>query len=154
MCRCGGFSPGGSGGGYVPPTVPVITPAWFRVGSYTFADFSSGSDSFDLNAYAIPIKGVVHGVIITPVTQFAGPLLESYAIQIGVVGDTARYQSPVDLLTVVPGNGVQVVSLPLLDQLDHVAATSLRIVAISQGTTLDAATAGAFYVDILISVTP
>ncbi len=138
----------------MPPTVPVITPAWFRVGSYTFADFSTVIDSFDLNAYTIPIKGVIHGTLITPVTQFAGPLLEAYSIQIGVVGDTARYQSPVDLLNVVPGNGVQIMSPPLLDQVNHVATSSLRIVAISQGTTLDAATAGAFYVDILISVTP
>jgi len=138
----------------VPPTVPVITPAWFRVGNYSFTDFSSGGDSFDLNAYTIPIKGVVHGTKITPVTQFAGALLEAYSIQIGVVGDTARYQSPVDLLNVVPGNQVHIMSPPLLDQVDHVATSTLRIVALSQGTTLDGATAGAFYVDILLSVTP
>ncbi len=138
----------------MPPTIPVITPAWFRVGSYTFADFSTGADNFDLDAYTLPIKAVVHGTKITPVTQFAGAFLDSYAIQIGVVGDTARYQSPVDLLNVVPGNTVQIMSLPLLDQVDHVATASLRIVALSQGALLDAATAGAFYVDILLSVTP
>src|SRR5689334_16710149 len=109
MC-CNGFgSPGSGGGGYVPPTIPVITPAWFRVGSYTFADFTSGSDSVELAAYAIPVKGVVHGRILTPVTQFAGALLTSYAIQIGIEGDTARCQAPVDLLNVAPGNGVQIV---------------------------------------------
>lgn len=148
--------PGGSsgGGGYVAPTVPVITPAWFRVGEYTFEDFSTDVDFFDLDAYNIPVKGVVHGLILTPTEIFTGPLLTSYAIQVGIVGETNRYQSPVDLFSVAPGAGIQIVTPPILDQISHVYVTPLHIVALSTGTTLDAATAGAFYLDILLSVTP
>ena len=138
----------------MPPTVPSIVAAWFRVGQYTFEDFSTGSDSNSLGVYVIPPKGVIHGLILTPTEQFAGPLLTSYAIQIGILGDTARYQSPVDLLNTVPGNGVQIVTPPLLDQINHVATSALYITALSQGTLLDEATAGAFYVDVYISVTP
>lgn len=138
----------------MPPTVPVITPAWFRIGSYTFEDFSTGSDSNSMGVYVIPPKGVIHGFALTPTEQFAGPLLTSYAIQIGLLGDTARYQSPVDLLNTVPGNGVQILTPPLLDQVNHVATSAIYLTALSQGALLDEATAGAFYVDVLISVTP
>ncbi len=138
----------------MPPTVPSIVAAWFRIGNFTFADFSTGSDSNSLGVYVIPPKGVIHGFILTPTQQFAGALLTSYAIQIGLLGDTARYQSPVDLLNTVPGNAVQIVTAPLLDQVNHVATSSIYLTALSQGTLLDGATAGAFYVDVYISVTP
>jgi hypothetical protein len=157
MCRCGGFGSdrgGGGGGGYVPPTVPVITPAWFRVGNYTYADFSTDNDEFQLSAAIIPAKGVIHGVLITPVTQFAGPGLTSLTMEAGIPGDLARYQSPVDLLSVVPGDTVQIMSPPLLDQVAHVGLSYFFLTARSTGSGLDSMTAGAFHVDWLISVTP
>lgn len=148
-----GFSGGSGGGGDFPPVAPVIVPAWFRVDSFTFEDFSTDGVEVSLASYVIPARGVLHGILITPVTQFAGVGLTSYTIECGITGTLDRFSSPLDVLAAVPGATVAQL-LPLFDQVNHSATTELQVTARTTGASLAAATAGAFTLDILISVSP
>lgn len=154
MCRCGGFGGGsGGGGGVFPPTAPVIVPAWFRIGAFTYEDFQTDNIEFSLNAYDLPTKGVMHGVVVTPVTQFAGPGFDAITVEFGIIGDYAKFTAPLDILSAVPGATVAQV-VQLFEQINHAAITDLFVTLRSVGAGLDAMTAGAFTIDALISVTP
>ncbi len=154
-CQCGfGGGSGGGGGGNFPPTSPVIVPAWFRIGTFDYADFSTDSDGGSWNIYDLQAKGVVHGLILTPVVQFAGPDLTSYTVSFGTAADETLFSGALNVLATVPGDGVAQVTSPLLIQLDHVNPADLFLWTRTTGAGLDAATAGQFTLDMLISVSP
>ncbi len=149
-----GWPGSGSSSGTFPPTAPVIVPAWFRIGTFTHEDFQTDNTVFALNPYDLPIKCVVHGLILTPVTQFDGVAITSYTLEIGTTTDPERFAGPFEMLDVDPGTGVVFQTAALLDQADHVNPVDMFITARSVGAGLDASTAGEFYLDMLLSVTP
>jgi hypothetical protein len=154
-CQCGfGGGSGGGGGGTFPPTAPTIVPAWFRIGTFDFSDFSTDNDVASWNEYDLPVKGVVHGLILTPVVQFAGVGLTSYTVSVGTAADETLFSGALDVLAAVPGDGVAQVTSPLLIQLDHVSIVDVFLWTRTTGTGLDGATAGQFTLDMLISVSP
>lgn len=154
-CQCGfGGGSGGGGGGTFPPTSPVIVPAWFRIGAFQYMDFLTDNNVASWGVYNLPIKGVVHGAIITPVEQFDGDGLTSYTVSVGTATDETVFSGPLDVLAAVPGDAVAQVSAPLLVQLDHVSAIPLYIWTRTTGGGLDGGTAGEFTLDLLLSVSP
>lgn len=60
-----------TGGGTFPPTTPVIAPAWFLLGTKTFADFVSPAGG-SLSFYASLPNTFFHGFFIRVTTAFLG----------------------------------------------------------------------------------
>ncbi len=147
-----GFT-GPAGGGGFPPAGPDVAPVWFNVGEFSFADFSTDGAVTNIDPYTIPLRGVLHAVLVTPITRFDGAGLTSYTIECGIFSETDRFTSPIDLAITVPGPTVKQL-IGMLDQIDQENATDFRITARAEGTGLDGVTAGLFRVDILLSLSP
>lgn len=151
MGCCGGGFPS-AGGGTFPPVAPVITPAWFLVGTFSHTDFQIAALTRSIALYALPAKGEISGIAVVPVVQFAGVGMTSYQVSCGIVGDTARYSALLDVLNIAPGDTV-VQAGPLMAIENLVDPTSLLITAVADAN-LDASTAGSVEVYLKLAVLP
>lgn len=143
---------GGGGGGSYPPVSPNITPAWFSAGTFTHAQFQAAALTNTLALYALPAKGVLHGIEVIPTVQFAGTGMTSYQVSCGLLGDLERYTSLLDVLNIAPANNVSQL-IPLFYKENRAAITTLRISATSN-VNLSNSTAGSLSVNLLLAISP
>lgn len=137
-CGCGGFASGGGG----TPAAPSSVPTWFPCFAFTFANFTGfAALTGDVQIYSLPDGCEISGAVIKTSQAFAGPGITSVLLSLGLVGDLARYVSPIEGVSAPAGNYFG--SGGQLQIENFAAATSIRLAAQSTGANLSVLTAGA-----------
>lgn len=143
---CGGC--GGFGGGASSQTVQV------RCFDFDFADLAAAALVNDIEAWSMPAKYVIHGVIVRPTEAFAGGAITDYKVSVGLAApNLEKYLLKFDVDTAPAGTNVGNGG-PSLELNNYSAVTSLRLAAYSVGANLDQAVAGALTLCVYYSVVP
>lgn len=128
---------------------PTLTSQWVKV-TKTFSDFSTAGLTNSITVYTLPIKGVIHSVMLSPTTSFSGGTIATYTISVGVGGTLAKY--------CVATNAFTGFTLPAISAIAGVestsASTSIQATAISTIGNLSAATQGSVDIYLLVSILP
>ncbi len=141
MCGCQGF---GGGGG----TPGVTVPAWTKI-AVPHTWFQTGALTQNVNLFALPPGGLIHGVKLKTSIAFAGVGITGYFLSIGFLGalDDLMIEYSV---TPAPANDLFAIS-QTWDSRNHGAISDVRIAARSTGANLSFSTAGQADVWLLIS---
>lgn len=127
----------------------TITPKWIKV-TKTFTDFSTAALTNTSVVYTLPIKGVVHSVMLVPTVAFAGGLIATYTISVGISGTVAKYAVATNVFTGF--------TLPAMSVIPGVESTTSTTDIIASATStvgnLNAATTGSIDIYILTSILP
>lgn len=121
-------------------------PQWVKI-TKLYSDFATGALTNTINIYSLPLKGMVHSVMIIPTTVFNGGLIASYTLSVGVSGTPTKYAIATNVFT---GS-----TLPVPSVVAGVESTSgavnITTTAISTVGNLSAATQGSVDIYLLIS---
>jgi SNF family Na+-dependent transporter len=116
-------------------------PTWYRVASradYTFFAFAGLSVSIPL--FALPGRGIIHGIKIKHDQSFTGGGITAYTLSVGVLGSLAKYASAFDVFQTVSSQTYQLSSN--FSGEDEVVDTQLYATATSVTANLNAASQG------------
>jgi len=122
------------------------TPTWIKI-TKDYTDFAVAALTNDIEIYTLPAQGVIHAVQVYAPTKFAGGLIATYTISVGIVGNLVKYQAAANVFTAagVPAitttTGVESMTSP----------TSIRASSISTVGNLNAATDGEVEIYLLVS---
>lgn len=112
--------------------------------SFTYEDFSTGSDSLDLSFYELPANVIIEKVIIKHTEAFSGGAISAYHVSIGVASNEEKYASAFDVLQTVSDSARQISTTDEVESFD--TTTNLMIHVAATDADLDQATSGALYV--------
>lgn len=116
----------------------------------TYSDLAAAATSNDIELFSLPAGGVIHDLIVTHSTAFAGGSLSAYNVSVGVSGELDKYALAYDVFQAV-GNQVADSSNALGIE-NKVSSTSIRLAATSVGANLNSATQGVVVVYVRWSV--
>ncbi len=139
---------------YVAPTSPVVSPTWFRLGTFAHTAFQITAPTNSIALYTLPIKGVLHAVHVVPTVQFAGAGMTSYRVECGILGELDRYTPLYDVLIATPSATEKQMILLNPPSQESLSGTSALLITAVSDVNLSLSTAGSLYVNALISVTP
>lgn len=129
-------------------TISPNVPRWVKV-TKTYADFAAAGLTNDISIYTLPSKGYIHDVKIIPTTPFAGGLIATYTISVGIAASLAKYAIAANTFTGNTTLGLIHAPLPGLE--NTAGSTDIRAAAISTVGLLNAATAGSVDIWLLVS---
>ncbi len=119
----------------------------------TFSDFAVAATSNDIELFSLPLKTVIHRVVIKHTLNFGGGGITSYTVSVGLVGDLVKYSPAFDVFTVASNTNFLLTNTTNMENFG--AATSIRINAITDfDKNLDVVTQGSVDVYVLQSVLP
>lgn len=123
-------------------------PTWTKY-TVTYTDLSLAGTTNDIQLFSLPAKGVIHSVVISHTTNFAGPAITAYTVSVGIASNLTKYAAPFDVLQAAGDSIGQANSN--LDFENKSSATSIRVAATSTGANLSAATQGSVEIWVLTS---
>lgn len=134
-----------------PPPNYASVPKWIKV-TKTYQDLSAAALTNNISIYTLPANGYIHDVKVVPTTAFSGGTIATYTLSVGIVGSLAKYAIATNVFT---GNTtVNAVHTPLVSPESLSVTTDIRAAVISTVGNLNAATAGAVNIYILVSLLP
>lgn len=95
---------------------------------------------------------MIHAVIIKQSTAFAGGLIATYTVSVGITGNLVKYGSAANVFATPGATTFASNVLPGIENFS--SATSIRIAAVSTVGNLNAATAGSVDIWALTSLLP
>lgn len=123
-----------------PPSTSIPNyPVWIKI-SKSHTDFQTAGLTNDIEIYSMPAGCVIHGVNIKSTVQFAGTLITSYTLSVGIAGNLDKYASAFSVLTPVSDTNFQLSQNFFLENFG--SSTSIRAQAISVGGLLNDSTQG------------
>lgn len=106
--------------------VPTTHPQWIKI-TKTFSDFSAAALTNSITIYSLPIKGVIHSVMLNPTIAFSGGLIATYTISVGIGGTLAKYCAATNVFT-----GFTLPAMSVISGVESVSgATNILATAIS-----------------------
>lgn len=124
-------------------------PQWTKY-TKTYSDLSAAANTNSITLLTLPIKGVIHGIAIKHSAAFTGGAIASYAVAVGISGDTTKFATWFNVFQ-APGNQVGQASNVGVGIENFGATTTVLLSATSVGGLLNAATAGSVDVWVLSS---
>lgn len=125
------------------------TAQWKKV-TKVYTDFSTAGVTNNIEIYLLPVKGVIHAVLVSPTVAFAGGLIATYTISVGIAGTLAKYAPATNAFT-----GFTLPVISVITGIESLSGTtSIKASAISTVGNLSAATAGSVDFYLLISTLP
>lgn len=125
------------------------TAQWKKV-TKVYTDFSTAGVTNNIEIYLLPVKGVIHAVLVSPTVAFAGGLIATYTISVGIAGTLAKYAPATNAFT-----GFTLPVISVITGIESLSGTtSIKASAISTVGNLSAATAGSVDFYLLISLLP
>lgn len=125
------------------------TAQWKKV-TKVYTDFSTAGVTNNIEIYLLPAKGVIHAVLVSPTVAFAGGLIATYTISVGIAGTLAKYAPATNAFT-----GFTLPVISVITGIESLSGTtSIKAAAISTVGNLSAATAGSVDFYLLISLLP
>lgn len=125
------------------------TAQWKKV-TKVYTDFSTAGVTNNIEIYLLPAKGVIHAVLVSPTVAFAGGLIATYTISVGIAGTLAKYAPATNAFT-----GFTLPVISVITGIESLSGTtSIKASAISTVGNLSAATAGSVDFYLLISLLP
>lgn len=117
-----------------------------------YTDLATAGLTNDIELFQLDAKQMIHQVVIKQSTPFAGGLIATYTLSVGIVGNLVKYGAAFD---VKQAAGATVFGANILQGVENFStATSIRLAGISIVGLLNAATAGAVDVWVLKSLLP
>ena len=117
------------------------SPQWSKY-TVTYSQLAAAATSNDIELLQLPAKTMLTGAVIKHSTAFSGGILTNYTVSVGISGTLAKYASAFNVFQAVSDTTKQV-QFELAQDIESFAnSTSIRVAAVSTGTTLDQATAG------------
>lgn len=124
-------------------------PQWAKY-TKTYSDLSTAANTNSITLFSLPAKGVIHAVAIKHSAAFTGGAIASYAVAVGISGDTTKFATWVNVFQ-APGDQVGQASNVGVGIENFGVATTILLSATSVGGLLNAATAGSVDVWVLSS---
>lgn len=129
-------------------------PYWTKY-TVTYTDMSFAGLTNDITLFTLPLKTLIHKVIIKQSTAFAGSTIASYTLSVGIVGTLAKYIAAYDVFAAVAATTFGVAATTINAQPENfTAGVAIRVAAIAVGANLSAATAGAADIWVETSLLP
>lgn len=128
--------------------VGMRTPFWVHINK-THTDFQAPATTNDIEIFILPTGWIMQGVVIKQSVQFAGGLIITYTLSVGIAGNLTKYASAF-LVSTAPSNTNFQVSQNFFVE-NFGAGTSVRSQAVSTGANLDQSTQGDVDFYLLIS---
>jgi hypothetical protein len=120
----------------------------------TYADFSTGATTNNIELFSLPAGGIVHAVKIKHSTYFRGGAISAYTISVGIAASLAKYAAAYSVYQATGDAVFQIAAVPStqIASESHAASTSVRAAATSTGANLSAATSGVVDIWVLTSL--
>ena len=112
----------------------------FRRYTITYDRLSTAGLTNDVELFKLPPGGYIAAVKIKHSTPFAGGLIATYTLSVGISGTLAKYAIAFDVKQTVADAAMGINLISGFES--HIAPTSVRAAAISTVANLNAATAG------------
>lgn len=123
--------------------------AWTKY-TKAYTDFSTAAVTNSVDLFTLQAKEVIHMIQIVPTVAFAGGLIATYTVSVGIVGVLAKYA--------IAANAFTGFTLPTINALPGLESTSgttaIKATAVSTVGNLNAATAGSVDIYVLKSTLP
>lgn len=127
------------------------SPAWTKY-TVTYAQLSAAALTNDIQLFSLGARQTIHAVVIKHSASFTGGAIATYTVSVGIAGTLAKYASAFNVFQ-APGNTVLQSSGGTFTE-NTVAATSVRVAAVSTVGNLNAATSGSVDIWVLVSTLP
>lgn len=126
----------------------LAVPRWVKFGPQA-TDFTAGGTTEDIEVFALPAGGIIHGAKIRHVFAFSGGGASSFTLSVGIAGNLTKYASAFDVFQAPSDTTFQVSNVFFSE--NHGATTSVRVAATSD-VALSGVTTGGAEVWLLVSV--
>lgn len=142
----GSVGSGGGGGS-------TAAPAWYNLGEFTYQDFATGAQQFQVNAIALPANSVFYAALLVPTEAFLITGGTQYDFTIGIAGTLDLYLPTYEVYNLAPG--ALVFGFGSLAN-GHIASLSGWDVVITANSDVDLGngTAGAFTLAVQYAIVP
>ena len=130
------------------------TPLWVKVGTLTYADFSTAGTSQAANLFQLPAGAMIHATRIKHSVAFAGGAISAYTVAVGISGTANKYAAAFNVHQAVGNTAFQDSTPSALGAETLASATQIIATATSTGANTNAATAGSVDVWCQISQPP
>lgn len=140
-----------NGNGTITIAASTNSPGWTKV-TFSHTAFQTAALANTLTLATLPLKTVLHQVMIKQSTAFAGTSITAYNLSVGVSGSNSKYAIPFDVFQAVSDTARSITQVE--DVPSYSGSTTLQITATSVGANLSASTAGSVDVWILTSLLP
>lgn len=117
-----------------------------------FAALATAGVTNDIELFSLPLKTMIHAVLIKQSTSFTGGLIATYTISVGINGNLVKYGVAFNAFQAAGATVFGMNNLPGVES--FTGATSIRIAAVSTVGNLNAATGGSVDVWALTSLLP
>ena len=126
-------------------------PVWQKV-SFDFSNLATAGLTNDIEIFSLPLKGVLHQVVLKHTTAFSGGSISDYSLSLGLAGVLEKYTEVLDVFQATGDTVFECAEL--FEILDFGSTTSVRLSAIAVGDNLDQAAAGAVDIWLKTSLLP
>ncbi len=133
-------------------------PTWYST-TCAFGDFSVAANTRQIALVTVPAGTIVWGVKVKASTLFSGGAIASYNLSVGTTSNATQFSAAYDVHTTPVGAAIYQLTAPTglsntTGAPSHTGTTALQIQAGDAGALLNAATAGAATVWLLLSACP
>lgn len=143
------------------PTASAITaaqllslPYWTKY-TVTHTQLQTAGTTNNITLFTVPAKTLIHKVVIKQSTAFAGTLIVSYTLSVGITGTLAKYIAAYDVFAAVASSTFGVSAATILETIeDFSSGVAIKVAAISAGGNLNASTAGSADIWVQTSLLP
>ena len=129
----------------------TATPIWTKY-TTTHTSLQAAALTNHIELFSLPIKGMIHQVIVKHNTAFAGSGITSYNVSVGISTNFNKYTTNFDVAQSVSNTARSITQAE--DVESFTGTTSIRLKAISTGANLDQSSAGSVEVWVLTSILP
>lgn len=128
----------------------MVTGAFWTKYTVPYDSFTASANTETIELFELPIKGVIHNVIVKHSEAFSGGSLSAYIVKVGLTGETDKYSPSFDVFQAIADTTASNNRCDFVE--DFGSVTSIKITADSLGDTLDNVTAGSVDVWVFQSV--
>lgn len=109
----------------------------------------------NITLFTLPAKTLIHKIILKQTTAFAGTLIATYTISIGIAGSLTKYIAIYDVMAAVASSTFGAAAATINATLeDFSSGVAIKISAVSTVANLDQSTAGSVDTYVLTSLLP
>lgn len=137
--------------GSLSPGNSILAPFWTKVGAaIPYTSFAFAGLAYSINLFQLVAAGIITAFQVKQSAAFTGPGILTCTVELGILGNTAKYSAPFDILQ-APGDTVYQLNAGPFEE-NAGAATQIIITARTTGANLNALTTGALDVWAQVSV--
>jgi len=140
-------------GTFAVPTASPATnsPSWTKYTiSHTALQTASVTNTIDLAT--LPLKTVLHQIMIKQSTAFAGSSITAYTLSVGITGSLQKYSASYDVFQSISDTARSITQIE--DVPSFSSSTTLKLTATSTGANLNSSTTGSVDIWLLTSLLP